>query len=116
MAQFPSASINLVRVHIGLFDQIIKWALSIGRVVVILVELVALATFLYRFSLDRQIIDFRGKIKQEQAVLTFLKPREEKYRNLQERLNLASQFTNESNERIKALKEVIFFMPGGMSF
>src|SRR3989344_1024753 len=115
MAKNTSASINLVRTHLGLFDQFIKWALSIGRVVVILVELVALTAFLYRFSLDRQIIDFRGKIKQEQAVLTFLKPREEKYRNLQERLNLASQFTNENNERIKAIEDVISFMPEGMS-
>ncbi len=115
MAKSSSASINLVRTHIGFVDQFIKWALSIGRVVVILVELVALATFLYRFSLDRQIIDLRDKIKQQQAILTFLKPREDKYRNLQERLVLASQFTNENNESIKTMEEVISFMPEGMS-
>src|SRR3990167_7632931 len=107
MAKNTSASINLVRSHMGLLDQFIKWALSIGRVVVILVELVALATFLYRFTLDRQIIDLREKIKQEQAVLTFLKPREDKYRNIQERLVLSSQFTNENNERIKSIEDVI---------
>ena len=115
MAKYPSASINLVRAHIGLFDQIIKWALSAGRVVVILVELVALATFLYRFSLDRQIIDLRAKIKQEQAVLAFLNDREDKYRNLQERLTLASSFATNNDAKIKTVEDIISFIPEDMS-
>lgn len=115
MAKNTSASINLVRTHISFIDQFIKWALSIGRVVVILVELVALATFLYRFSLDRQIIDLRDKIKQEQAVIAFLKEREDKYRNLQERLILARDFTSQNNNRVKAVEDIVSFMPEGMS-
>lgn len=109
-----STSINLVKTRVGLVDQIIKWALSIGRVVVILVELIALVTFLYRFSLDRQLIDLRTKIKQEQAVLNFLKDRETKYRNLQERLTLSSNFTKENDERMKTVEDILSYAPADM--
>jgi len=110
-----STSINLVKTHVGLVDQIIKWALSVGRVVVVIVEFIALATFLYRFSLDRQLIDLRTKIKQEQAVVNFLKDRELKYRNLQERLTLSSAFAKENDERMDITKDILSFAPADMA-
>lgn len=85
-------SINLVKKERKPFlDTFLNWALTIGRVVVMLTELIALSTFLYRFSLDRQIIDLHDKIKQKQTIVNLLKENEYKYRNLQNRLALASE-------------------------
>lgn len=108
------SSINLIRKPVNLFDSFINWALTIGRVVVIVTELVALAAFLYRFSLDRQLIDLHSKIKQEVAVVNYLKENEEKYRNLQNRLALASSFGEQGNSKVKLANDLINFSLAGV--
>lgn len=112
-----SISINLVgKRDKGFADKFIKWALSIGRLVVILTEGIALATFLYRFTLDRQIIDLHDKISQKQAIIKYLKPNEDKYRLLQSKLtiigdlsNLSSQTVDISNNFIQNMSQDIIF-------
>lgn len=74
-------------------DRFIKWALTIGRIVVILTEGIALAAFLYRFSLDQQLIDLNDKIVQKQAIVKLLKNNEDIFRNLQDRLTTAKKLT-----------------------
>lgn len=110
-------SINLLKSKNASFiDRFITWAITAGRVVVIVVELTALSAFLYRFSLDRQLIDLHSKIKQEQAVVSYLKDSEETYKNLQNRLFLASVFASQGSEKVKTLKDVVSFAPSGMIF
>src|SRR5258708_4443557 len=98
------------------FDRFVNWALSVGRVVVILNEAIALGAFLYRFSLDRQLIDIHAKIKQEQAVVSYLKTNEETYKNLQNRLALSSTFSKKGKEKVTILKDVLAFTPSGVNF
>lgn len=106
--KFPS--INLLKSKEGGFvDRFINWALTVGRVVVILTELIALGAFLYRFSLDRQIIDLHTKIKQEQTVVGYLKENEDTFRNLQNRLAVASSFGNSSSKLVKILDDIVNF-------
>ena len=77
-----SASINLLKGRVNLLDEIVKWSLTIGRLLIITVELVAFTAFIVRFSLDRTLIDLHDKIRQEQAIVASLKDTEAKYRNL----------------------------------
>lgn len=113
--KFPS--INLVKTrHVDFFERFIGWALTIGRIVVIGTELIALICFVYRFSLDSQLIDLHSKIKQEQAVINFLKKDEEAYRNLQDRLFVADAFSVIGTEKIKIFNDVLGFTPQGISF
>lgn len=111
-----SPSINLLGPNVSFVDRFVNWALTIGRVVVILTEVIALGAFLYRFSLDRQLIDLHSKIKQEQAVVTYLKPNEEIYRNLQKRLTLAQSLSQQSKDKIKILNDVVGFAPQNFTF
>jgi len=105
-----SPSINLLKSKEGGFiDRFINWALTVGRIVVILTELVALGAFIYRFSLDRQIIDLHTKIKQEQTVVGYLKENEDTFRNLQNRLVVANSFGNSSEKKIKILDDIVNF-------
>ena len=47
------ASINLVKKNEkSSVDKFINWTLSIGRLIVIITEIIAISAFLYRFSLD----------------------------------------------------------------
>ena len=110
------ASINLVGENINFLDRFVTWALTVGRVVVILTELIALIAFLYRFSLDREIIDLHTKIKQEQAVVAYLKDNEETFRGIQNRISLASSFGTIAKDKVNLLNDVISFAPAGMTF
>src|SRR5689334_11570583 len=76
----------------SLFEQFLSWALTVGRLLIIITETLALSVFLYRFVLDVQIIDLHDKIKQESAIIDNLKDQEESFRNLQTRLLLAKNF------------------------
>lgn len=112
-----SGSINLLNTRQkSFFEQFINWALTIGRLVVIATELIALGAFLYRFSLDQQLIDLHSKIKQEQAIVSYLKDSEATYRNLQDRLSVASQFGDYGASRVKIFNDIVGFAPSGISF
>lgn len=111
-----SGSINLLKNNNQTLEQIVSWVLTIGRVLVIGVELVALGTFLYRFSLDNQIQDIHTKILQEQAIVGALKKNEDTYRNLQDRLSVASNFSNSGAQDLDTYKQVVSFAPIGVSF
>ena len=108
-------SINLLKnTQNGFSAEFINWTLTIGRLLVIITELIALGAFLYRFSLDRHIIDLRSQIKQKQVIIASQKDNEAKYRDLQDRLYLASNFSALSQERIKTLKDILGLTPQDM--
>jgi hypothetical protein len=109
--------INLLKTgNVNVLEQVVSWAVSIGRVIIILVELVALSAFIFRFTLDRQIIDLHTKIKQEQAIIEFFSENEKMYRNLQDRLLTASTFSSQSENKIKVFNDFINFTPDGVIF
>ncbi len=76
----------------GFLDQFFNWALTIGRLLIILTETLALGTFLYRFSLDMKITDLHDVIKNQRAIVEQFKGTEETARNLQLRLAFAQKY------------------------
>lgn len=103
--------INLVKKNLSFTDKFLGWALSAGRAIIILTEIIALSAFAYRFILDRQIIDLHAKIKQQQAIIAFSKANEDKYRNLQERLTIADRFSKLGQQEVTILKDVLDIIP-----
>lgn len=107
-----SAPINLVKKEeTASFDRFMNWALGIGRLIVIIAEIIAIAAFIYRFSLDEKLGQIHSGIKQKQHQLSLLKKDEENYRNLQDRLSLASNFSDESTKIYKIFQDVVNFTP-----
>lgn len=98
------------------FDKFIKWALNLGRLVVVLTEVIALSAFLYRFSLDRQLIDLHDKIKQKQAIIKYLKPTEDKYRNFQDRLFFSSTLKDSGKETVKIYQDLNSITPKDLTY
>lgn len=116
MANNPPATINLAKARQGFLDRFLKWALTIGRLIVMLTEIVALSTFLYRFSLDRQLIDLHDKISAKQGMIKLLKDNEDKYRNLQGKLAMASTLSNEGLKTTQLLNDLLGFTPNDFIF
>lgn len=112
-----AVSINLVRTDKNqTLNQIVDWALGAGRILIIVVELIALSAFLYRFILDSQIRDLNDKINQEQTVVAQQKKNEAKYADLQARLALIASFSNQASDSIKIFKDIVSFAPVGLTF
>lgn len=110
-----SPSINFVKNRqIPFFDKFMNWALTVGRLIVILTEIVAVLAFVYRFSLDEKLIDLHDAIKQKQALASLLKQDEEKYRNLQDRIALASTFSEKGTKTNKAVFDIVDLIPSGI--
>lgn len=114
MPKIPA--INFLKIKKKNFlDQFIGWALTVGRIIIILTEIVALSSFLYRFSLDRQLIDLHDKIKQKQAIVELLKDNEEKYRKIQAKLSYSKDLTIQSKKFDQILKDIYDFLPSDSS-
>lgn len=98
-------SINLLRSSQTHYtDKILKWALTTFRFLIILTETIALAAFVYRFSLDRQIVDLGDEI-QKKADIVSLYTEEPRFRNIQERLNFSSNLMTESVDTVRILQQ-----------
>lgn len=67
----------------------LKWALSVGRYIVIFTELIVLIAFGSRFWLDRTLSDYRDSIKQKQAIIKYAQSLELQARSIQKRLSEA---------------------------
>ena len=70
----------------GILGQLIPWTLSVGRYVVVFVELIVISAFLYRFGLDRKLTDLNEKIKQKQAIVSSYGDLEAKFKQVQGQL------------------------------
>lgn len=116
MDKLPTPSINLAKnrgEHLS--DRIIAFALSIGRVLVILTEAIALGAFLFRFGLDRQLVDLHDRIKQEQSIVDLLKNNESTYRNLQDRLALEKTIDTNTTSDIALYQQIAAMIPSDMA-
>mgnify|MGYP000188554004 CR=1 FL=1 len=83
----------------------LKWALTIGRYIVIFTELVVLVAFGSRFWLDRTLSDLRESIKQKQAIIESVKDLETEARSVQGRLQKIGELINSS---LKADEILVF--------
>ncbi len=114
--KMSKSSINLFRSRKkGFFEKFLKWALGIGRFVVIVTETVALVAFIYRFSLDRELIDLHDDIKSRQAIVKLLKDNEDAYRSLQARLELAKNFTDVEEQTSTIFSDINSFVSNDIS-
>ena len=110
-----SSSINLVtNKQIPFFDKFMSWALTVGRLIVVITELVAIIAFVYRFSLDEKLIDLHSAIKQKQTLISLLKKDENKYRNLQDRIAIAETFSEKGAKTNKIIRDIIDLVPLGV--
>jgi len=109
-------SINLIKERKPHFiDQFISWSLTIGRALVIITETIALSAFLYRFDLDARISDLHDDIKSRQNIVQYYKPTEDNFRNLQDRLLLASAIVKTQNQTLTLYRDISGLIPPTMS-
>ena len=115
MQKSPMLAVNLAKNRGESFwDRFIAWAMTAGRVIIILTEAIALAAFLYRFSLDQQLVSLHDHISQQKAILDLLKTNEASFRNLQARIALAKDVTDQTTTFTKVFNDITTIIPSDM--
>lgn len=110
-----------------LLGKSLKWALSVGRYIVIFTELVVILSFVTRFSLDRQVTDLNNTINQKQTVIQSFGDLEDNVRITQDKIDNYLQIEQQTNiaEVFPALSEItprsvqldqLIIRPGTISF
>lgn len=84
-----------------------KWAINSGRVIVVVVELLALGALGYRFIIDQQIVDLHDQITRELLFVNAQAKKEELYLSVQKRLENIETVSAETNGKVAFLKEVL---------
>ena len=100
----------------SLATQLINWTLTIGRLLIILTEMVALGTFLYRFTLDMEIVDLHDKIKSESFIVANFKSSEEHFRDIQDRLATIKRYDTVSSTTASLFTDITNLGKGKVTF
>lgn len=77
--------------------KILKWALSVGRYIVIFTELIVIVSFVTRFSLDRQVTDLNKEIFQKETVVRSYGDLEQNVRLTQKKIEGYRQIEQQEN-------------------
>ncbi|MEK7154950.1 MAG: PilN domain-containing protein [Patescibacteria group bacterium] len=99
----------------SVWGKILKWALSTGRYIVILTELVVIAAFLSRFKLDKDYSDLGDRITGKKSILTALQNTETKFRTTQNQLAAAKRVIDTSLPAGELLDTVTSQVPPGVT-
>lgn len=94
----------------------LHWLLSYGRVILIVVEIVVLATFAMRFSLDAQISDNKELIIRNTQPISILSPEEQAVRQTQFKLQFISTKLQSSVDFSNTLSKFSSQIPLGVRF
>jgi len=74
-----------------------RWALSVGRYIVIFTELVVIISFATRFVLDRRVTDLNSDINQQQQVIRSYGDLEKNFRFVQQQITDYQQLKQDNN-------------------
>lgn len=91
----------------SVFEQFLNWAITVGRLLIIITETLALSVFLYRFVLDVKIIDLHDKIKSESLIVENFKEGENNFRNLQMRLAFAKEYDSKKDKTLTLFQDIV---------
>lgn len=114
MADSPHVRINLTgkpREAIG--QDFLKWSVNVGRIIIVLTELVAMAALLYRFTIDRKIIDLHDEIKKAELFVKAQSAKESDYRSIQNRLENIRITEGETRAKIKIMNSILESIAAG---
>lgn len=110
----PTPDINLLPtedIEKAPLGKLLKWALTYGRYIVVVTELIVITAFLSRFKLDRDITDLSEEISRKKNIIAASEPFESKVRKLQNRIEKIAAIEEESNHPDKVLDYIVTILP-----
>lgn len=91
--------------------RIVQWAMTYGRYIMILTEVVVLGAFVSRFTLDRKLTDLKEEITQKQAIIEANAELETQIRTVQTRIDQVKKLIDGQAQPKNTLSLVESFLP-----
>jgi hypothetical protein len=111
--------INLVLKDEGLktvSGQVLSWALTYGRYIIIIIQIVVLSVFFLRFKLDRDHADLKEAVTQKQALVQSVSDLEAEIRRIQKLLTDIRGITKNQSTPLKIMNFFEANAPGDTKF
>lgn len=106
--------INLIgKEKVSVKEDLFKWGVKGGRIIIIVTELLALGALLYRFSVDRKIVDLHDKIKSAQAFVESQKTKEATFRSIQTRLERIKKTDEQTKAKVEIMNSILNSLNSG---
>ncbi len=102
--------------EVGVVGKLLRWALNVGRYVVVFTELIVILSFLYRFSLDRKLTDLSEEMKQKQSIIKSYEEFEGQFRRLQDQLKVIKKVEDDSIAVDEILTSISLMTPIDTSY
>jgi len=99
-----------------ILGKLFDWLLSVGRYIVIVVDLIVMGAFVSRFWLDKKRIDLADSIRQQQSILESTQEFEAEFRGFQTRLNQAAIVIEEQGDLLVPLDKIVDNLPKDIVF
>lgn len=96
--------------------KILTWALTVGRYIVIITQLVVIVAFLSRFRYDMQLAEIRDEIKNNQEVIASFQDLEEQFRYFQARIKNVEEISNTNSSISGFYQEISQITPKDVYF
>lgn len=108
MPNSPHVKINLIgKARVSVADNFLKWAVTGGRTIIVVTELIALGALLYRFTIDRKIIDLHDQIRKAQIFVNAQSAKENDFRSIQTRLLNIKETEEDTEAKIEIMNEIL---------
>lgn len=95
----------------SLFGRIVKWGLTTGRHIIIIVEILVITAFVSRFKLDSDVDELEEALRQRQSILESYIPTEKNFLEIQTRLNIAQKIFSSQKDYGQVIEIVLNSLP-----
>lgn len=97
-------------------ERFLKWLITYGRFIVIIVEVIVVAAFLTRFKLDADLDNLKTKINQDLPYVEGLEPDEALIKQTQTKLGLIDKVYQNSEKWQEVVVEISSLVPQSITF
>lgn len=91
--------------------KLVKWAVSVGRWIVVFTEFIVICAFLSRFYFDTELANLFDDIKQKQAMVSSASYFEENFRQIQEKTKIIKNILTKEEKPSTLLTEINKILP-----
>lgn len=91
--------------------KLVKWAVGVGRWVVVLTEFIVICAFLSRFYFDTQLANYFDEVKQKKAMVDSALTFEDKFRQIQNKTKIVKEILARESKSSIILNEVNSLLP-----
>jgi Tfp pilus assembly protein PilN len=112
----PSGINLLPKEEINLGEKTLRWALTTGRVIVVVTEFIVISAFLYRFVLDRRLTTANDSVEKNTIILKESRDTERRLRIVQAQLSQTKRILEEHKPNRQLVETVAAARPSSVIF